>query len=119
MRTALADVLEGEGYRPLTAADGQIGLRKAVGARRNDILIQFLIEAVALSSLGGLVGIALGYGAGLVVSSLLPGNFPPAHVPLWAVGIAFGFCALVGVVFGIYPAGKAASLDPIEALRYE
>ena len=53
------------------------------------------------------------------MSSLLPGDFPPAHVPFWAVGIAFGFCALVGVVFGIYPAGKAASLDPIEALRYE
>jgi putative ABC transport system permease protein len=103
----------------VTERTREIGLRKAVGARRQDILIQFLIEAVALSSLGGLVGIALGYGAGLLVSNLLPGDFPTAHVPLWAVGIAFGFCALVGVVFGIYPAGKAASLDPIEALRYE
>jgi putative ABC transport system permease protein len=103
----------------VTERTREIGLRKAVGARRKDILVQFLIEAVALSSLGGLVGIALGYGAGLLISSFLPGDFPPAHVPLWAVGIAFGFCALVGVVFGIYPAGKAASLDPIEALRYE
>jgi len=103
----------------VTERTREIGLRKAVGARRQDILIQFLIEAVALSSLGGLVGIGLGYGAGLVVSKLLPGGFPPAHVPFWAVAIAFGFCALVGVVFGIYPVGKAASLDPIEALRYE
>jgi putative ABC transport system permease protein len=103
----------------VTERTREIGLRKAVGARRQDILIQFLIEAVALSSLGGLVGIALGYAAGLVASKLAPEGFPPAHVPLWAVGIAFGFCALVGVVFGIYPAGKAASLDPIEALRYE
>jgi putative ABC transport system permease protein len=103
----------------VTERTREIGLRKAVGARRQDILIQFLIEAVALSSLGGLVGIALGYGAGLAASKLAPEGFPTAHVPLWAVGIAFGFCALVGVVFGIYPAGKAASLDPIEALRYE
>jgi len=103
----------------VTERTREIGLRKAVGARRKDILIQFLIEAVALSSLGGLVGIGLGYGAGLLISSFLPGDFPPAHVPPWAVGIAFGFCALVGVVFGIYPAGKASSLDPIEALRYE
>ena len=103
----------------VTERTREIGLRKAVGARRQDILIQFLIEAVALSSLGGLVGIGLGYSAGLVASKLAPEGFPTAHVPLWAVGIAFGFCALVGVVFGIYPAGKAASLDPIEALRYE
>jgi putative ABC transport system permease protein len=103
----------------VTERTREIGLRKAVGARRQDILVQFLVEAVALSSLGGLIGVALGYGAGMLASSLIPGDFPPAHVPLWAVATAFGFCALVGVVFGIYPAGKAASLDPIEALRYE
>jgi putative ABC transport system permease protein len=103
----------------VTERTREIGLRKAVGARRQDILVQFLVEAVALSSLGGLVGVLLGWGAGVLASSLIPGDFPPAHVPWWAVVTAFGFCALVGVAFGIYPAGKAASLDPIEALRYE
>ena len=104
----------------VTERTREIGLRKAVGARRQDILIQFLIEAVALSLARrpGRHRARLRRSASLV-SSLLPGDFPTAHVPLWAVGIAFGFSPLVGVVFGIYPAGKAASLDPIEALRYE
>ena len=102
----------------MTERTREIGVRKAVGARRQDVLIQFLIEAVTLSLLGGGVGLALGYGLGVVVAKLIPG-FPPAHVPLWAVGLAIGFSAAVGIFFGIYPAAKASRLDPIEALRYE
>ena len=94
-------------------------MRKAVGARRRDILLQFLIEAVALSLAGGIVGLALGYGLGALVVAVVPAHLPPAHVPLWAIALAFGFSAAVGIFFGIYPAGKAARLDPIEALRYE
>jgi putative ABC transport system permease protein len=103
----------------VTERTREIGLRKAVGARRRDILWQFLIEAVALSLLGGAIGLAAGYGLGALVVSLLPIDLPPAYVPLWAVLLAFGFSAAVGIFFGIYPAGKASRLDPIEALRYE
>ena len=77
-----------------------------------------ILLLVLLALLGGLIGIALGYGAGTMVSSMIP-NFPPAQVTLWVVAAAAGFSALVGVVFGIMPASKAAGLDPIEALRYE
>jgi putative ABC transport system permease protein len=103
----------------VTERTREIGVRKAVGARRQDILIQFLIEAVTLSLLGGAVGLLVGWGLGAAVASALPGDFPPARVPLWAAGLAFGFSALVGIFFGIYPAGKASRLDPIDALRYE
>ena len=102
----------------VTERTKEIGVRKAVGAQRRDVLIQFLIEAVTLSLLGGAIGLALGYGLGAVVSNLIP-NFPPAHVPFWAVLLAFGFSAAVGILFGTYPAAKASRLDPIEALRYE
>ncbi len=103
----------------VTERTREIGVRKAVGARRQDILVQFLIEAVTLSLVGGAMGLAVGYGLGALISSVLPGDFPPAVVPLWAVGLAFGFSAVVGIFFGIYPAGKASRLDPIDALRYE
>jgi len=103
----------------VTERTREIGVRKAVGARRQDILVQFLIEAVTLSLVGGGLGLAFGYGLGALVASLIPGDFPPAYVPLWAVGLAFGFSAAVGIFFGIYPAGKASRLDPIDALRYE
>ena len=103
----------------VTERTREIGLRKAVGARRQDILVQFLIEAVTLSLLGGAVGLLAGWGLGAAVASVLPGDFPPARVPLWAAGLAFGFSAMVGIFFGIYPAGKASRLDPIDALRYE
>ena len=96
----------------------EIGVRKAVGARRSDILVQFLIEAVTLSLFGGLIGVLAGWGLGIVGAKAIPG-FPPAHVPMWAVAIGFGFAALVGIFFGTYPAAKAAALDPIDALRYE
>ncbi|MEA2692047.1 MAG: putative transport system permease protein, partial [Acidobacteriota bacterium] len=103
----------------VTERTREIGVRKAVGARRQDVLLQFLIEAVTLSLVGGALGLLLGYGLGSGIAKALPGDWPPAHVPLWAAGLAFGFSGLVGVFFGIYPAGKASRLDPIEALRYE
>jgi putative ABC transport system permease protein len=102
----------------VTERTREIGVRKAVGARRSDVLVQFLIEAVTLSLLGGVVGILIGWMLGMAGASVIPG-FPPAHVPVWAVAVGVGFAALVGVFFGTYPAAKAASLDPIEALRYE
>ena len=102
----------------VTERTREIGILKALGATRQDILLQFLIEALALCMIGGLVGVAIGFGLGALVATFLPG-FPPAHVPLWAVALSFGFCAAVGVIFGIIPAAKAAQLDPIDALRYE
>ncbi|MDA1074658.1 MAG: FtsX-like permease family protein [Proteobacteria bacterium] len=80
--------------------------------------MQFLIEALALSLLGGLLGLLVGYGLGVMIAALVP-NFPPVSVPWWAVLIAVGFSGLIGVLFGILPASKAADLDPIDALRYE
>jgi putative ABC transport system permease protein len=88
----------------------------ALGARRS-VLVQFLVEAVLLGSLGGLIGIGLGIGA-YPVSAVVP-DFPTPYVPPWAVALAFLFSAAVGLVFGLYPAARAARLDPIEALRYE
>jgi len=102
----------------VTERTREIGILKALGATRQDILLQFLIEALTLTMIGGLVGVAIGYGLGALVAALLPG-FPAAHVPLWAVLLSFGFCAGVGIIFGIVPAAKAANLDPIDALRYE
>ncbi len=94
----------------------EIGLRLAIGARRRDILLQFLLEAVVLSTLGGLVGVGLG-----VVSAQLVSTFAewPTIVPLEAIALAVLFSGAVGIFFGFYPARKAAHLDPIQALRYE
>jgi putative ABC transport system permease protein len=102
----------------VTERTREIGVRKAVGARRQDVLVQFLIEAITLSLVGGAIGLAIGYGLGALAANMIP-DFPPAHVPVWAVVLAFGFSAAVGIFFGIYPAAKASRLDPIEALRYE
>jgi len=98
----------------VTERTREIGIRKAVGARTTDIMIQFIIEAVMLSALGGLVGIALGIGIALILN-----NWLPAQITAWSVSLAFFFSAGVGIFFGVYPAWKAARLDPIEALRYE
>jgi putative ABC transport system permease protein len=102
----------------VTERTREIGVRKAVGARKSDILIQFLIEAVTISLFGGLLGILGGWGLGIIGAKAIPG-FPPAHVPLWSIALGFGFAALVGIFFGTYPAAKASTLDPIEALRHE
>jgi putative ABC transport system permease protein len=88
----------------------------AVGARTRDILRQFLAEAVTLSVVGGSMGIALGVG---VSQSLTQGLGWPTMVTSSSIGVAFAFAAAVGIFFGYYPARKAATLDPIEALRYE
>jgi putative ABC transport system permease protein len=102
----------------VTERTREIGVRKAVGARKSDILVQFLIEAVTISLFGGLLGILGGWGLGILGAKAIPG-FPPAHVPLWSIALGFGFAALVGIFFGTYPAAKASTLDPIEALRHE
>jgi putative ABC transport system permease protein len=88
-----------------------------VGARRRDILGQFLLESVVLSTLGGLLGILVGVGGAKTLSLVFV--YLPTRVSLWAVLLAFGFSAAVGVFFGVYPARRAAHLDPIQALRYE
>ncbi|TDK65878.1 ABC transporter permease [Sapientia aquatica] len=102
----------------VTERTREIGICKALGAQRHHILMQFLIEAVLLSLLGGLIGLGLGYLLGAGAAKMIP-NFPSAAVPWWAVALSFGFSSVVGIVFGIMPAAKAANLDPIEALRYE
>ena len=94
----------------------EIGLRKALGARRRDIVWQILTESVTLSTFGGFVGTLLGFGLALLISSLTP---LPASVELWSVAIGLGMTAVVGLFFGLYPAMRAAALDPIEALRRE
>ena len=101
----------------VTERTREIGIQKALGATRFDILLQFLIEAVFLCLLGGLVGLLLGFGAGSLISGVT--GLPAASVPMWAVVLSFGFSAGIGLIFGIIPAAKAANLDPIDALRYE
>jgi putative ABC transport system permease protein len=100
----------------VTERTREIGIQKSLGAKRKDILWQFLIEAVVLSQLGGLIGILLGIGIGKLVAAISP---VPAAVPVWTVFLGFAFCSFVGMVFGVYPATKAARLDPITALRFE
>ena len=100
----------------VTERTREIGIRKAVGAQKADILRQFLIEAVILSEMGGLIGILLGVLGGNVVSILME---VPAIFPWDWAAIGIAVCSLVGILFGVYPAWKASSLDPIDALRYE
>lgn len=98
----------------VTERTREIGLRKAIGARTSDIRNQFLIEAMTLSGLGGLIGIIFG-----IALSLIVGRFFTTTVPLWSVALSFGFSVTVGVIFGVAPAIRASRLDPIRALRYE
>jgi putative ABC transport system permease protein len=100
----------------VTERTREIGVRKALGATRREILWQFLVEAATLTLVGGIVGMLLGGGISLLIAAATP---LPAHVPILSVVAALLAAALTGVVFGIYPASKAARLDPVEALRYE
>ena len=100
----------------VTERTREIGVRKAIGARRAEILVQFLIEAVVLTSLGGIIGIALGSSIGLLVN--IVSGFP-ISLPWWSFALGLGFSAGVGIFFGMLPAWRASRLDPIEALRYE
>ncbi|MBT0665385.1 ABC transporter permease [Geobacter pelophilus] len=100
----------------VTERTREIGIRMAIGARRNDILMQFMTEAVLLTMIGGIIGICMGAGGAMVVSKMLEW---PTLISIQSVSIAFIFSAAVGIFFGFYPARKAAQLNPIDALRYE
>ena len=101
----------------VTERTREIGIRKAIGAKRRDVLLQFLIEAVTLSLLGGLIGCALGIGIALTLPRFMPDTL--TVITLSPILMSFGFSAAVGIFFGFYPAQKASKLDPIVALRYE
>ena len=107
----------------VTERTREIGIRMAVGARSKDILRQFLVEAIVLSSLGGVVGIALGIGASAgittIINTFTSGTKWPVVISFPAAAIALVFAAAVGMFFGYYPARRASRLDPIEALRYD
>ncbi|HEY3424287.1 MAG TPA: FtsX-like permease family protein, partial [Negativicutes bacterium] len=100
----------------VTERTREIGIRKALGARYRNILLQFLIEAVVISVAGGLLGIALGIGSSYAISDIAGWK---TIISSFAIVAAFGFSVLIGLFFGLYPARKAALLDPIDALRYE
>lgn len=101
----------------VTERTKEIGVRRAVGARKTDIIWQFLVEAMSLTAIGGVIGIFVGWMISTAVNFLFPSI--PSSVPAWSVGLGFGISILIGLVFGLWPAVKAARLDPIEALRYE
>ena len=100
----------------VTERTREIGLRKAMGARRRDVMWQFLVEAATLTLLGGATGMLLGGALVWIVNQLTP---LPAVVPLWSIMAALAASVLTGIGFGLYPASRAAGLDPIDALRYE
>ncbi len=101
----------------VTERTREIGVRKAIGARRIDIVVQFLTEAVVLTGLGGLIGMLFGWIVSVIARTLLPSL--PTSVPLWAAALGVVVSVGIGLFFGIWPANKAARLDPVEALRYE
>ena len=98
----------------VTERTREIGIRKAIGAKRSDILLQFLIEAATLTGAGGLLGLLIGW-----VLTFIVKLFMPSYVPLWAPIVGFAASVGIGIIFGLFPAWKAARLDPIESLRYE
>jgi putative ABC transport system permease protein len=100
----------------VTERTREIGVRKALGATRGEILFQFLVEAATLTLIGGICGMLLGAAIAYAVNHFTP---IPAAIPLWSVIAAIAASAVTGIFFGLYPANKAASLDPVEALRYE
>jgi putative ABC transport system permease protein len=100
----------------VTERTREIGVRKALGARRGDLLLQFLVEAAVLTSIGGVIGIAMGASIGLAVHF---GTGFPVSLPWWSFALGLGFSAFVGIFFGMVPAVRASRLDPIEALRHE
>jgi putative ABC transport system permease protein len=101
----------------VTQRTREIGVRKAIGARRSDVIWQFLTEAIVLTGAGGVIGVLLGGAISLLINLAVPSL--PSSIPLWAIGLAVGMSMSVGLFFGMYPAIKAARLDPVEALRYE
>jgi len=100
----------------VTERTHEIGIRKAIGANRGDILTQFLIESVILSLIGGVIGVTIGVGVAQILGNA---TSLPAAIPVWAILVALIFCSIIGLFFGMYPAAKASKLDPIESLRYE
>jgi putative ABC transport system permease protein len=101
----------------VTERTQEIGVRKALGARRTDIVRQFLFEAMTLTLLGGVIGVALAFAISRLLIFLLPDL--PAQIPAWAVIAGLSVSIGVGLAFGVWPAKRAAALDPVEALRYE
>lgn len=100
----------------VTERTREIGIRKAIGAKKRNILWQFLIESVVISAIGGLIGIGLGFLIGRLIASISP---LPTTITGWSIFLGIGFSSAVGIFFGLYPASKAARLNPIESLRYE
>jgi putative ABC transport system permease protein len=98
----------------VTERTREIGIRKAIGAKQSDIMLQFLIEAATLTGFGGLMGLLIGWLLTLLVKMVMP-----SYLPLWAPIVGFGASVAIGLIFGLFPAWKAARLDPIESLRYE
>jgi putative ABC transport system permease protein len=101
----------------VTERTREIGIRKALGAKRTDIMFQFLTEAIVLTGLGGLIGMLLGWTVSLIARLVFPSL--PTSVPLWAAVLGVVVSVSVGLFFGLWPANRAAQLDPVEALRYE